>query len=500
MTQESTPDRAAERTVGRRNLLKGAAAVGLGTISGRGIYETLGDIVRPTPAQAATVVRRMQEQYLIRQLEVIIDNGQTVVIPPIFNDVFTAKLSSRVTWTAAALKNAKTRVENALAKVEAPYPDTAAGLTIVVGWGLPYFQLSAAMQALGNKYLPAVPNTGRQQLAVINAIRFPSDPGYDPNDGHTPVALEDNHVMFKFRSDSQTILRTVESQLFENASSGAYIGDLFDLTSKRMGFAGRGFGVLSQGKTLAAKAGLPAAGSIPDRAQLMMGFTSTQTQALGPDNIVSFETLKGATDQWPAGYFAAGCAMHLSHLYLDLDDWYGSARTYAQRVQQMFSPRAAANAPAGALTIPNGPKDVATLDEVKADDANQLSGHNSLLQQATRLGSDTVDNYGRLRTKGTAIPIREDFNTLDDPFAWLPGDTVLRAGTRPGLHFVAFVPSHLAFHKARMAMDGHLPTGDVLTMSGRSAGINSIITTTHRQNYVIPPRKNRSFPLAELLT
>ena len=72
-------------------------------------------------------------------------------------------------------------MENALAKVEAPYPDTAAGLTIVVGWGLPYFQLSPAMQALGTKYLPAVPTTGRQP-AVIDAIRFPSDPGYDPND------------------------------------------------------------------------------------------------------------------------------------------------------------------------------------------------------------------------------------------------------------------------------------------------------------------------------
>jgi len=499
MTQESTPDRAAERTVGRRNLLKGAAAVGLGTISGRGIYETLGDIVRPTPAQAATVVRRMQEQYLIRQLEVIVDNGQTVVIPPIFNDVFTARLSSKVTWTTAALKNAKTRVENALAKVESPYPDTAAGLTIVVGWGLPYFRLSPAMQALGTKNLPAVPTTGRPP-AVIDAIRFPSDPGYDPNDGQTPVVLEDNHVMFKFRSDSQTILRTVESQLFENASSGAYIGDLFDLTSKRMGFAGRGFGVLSQGKTLAAGRGVAAAASIPDRAQLMMGFTSTQTQALGPDNIVSFETLKGATDQWPAGYFAAGCGMHLSHLYLDLDDWYSDARTYAQRVQQMFSPRAAATVTGEALTIPNGPGQVSTLDQVKADDAAKLSGHNSLLQQATRLASDTVDNYGRLRTKGTAIPIREDFNTLDDPFAWLPGDKALRKGSRPGLHFVAFVPSHLAFHKARMAMDGHLPSGEVLGLSGRNAGINSIITTTHRQNYVIPPRKNRSFPLAELLT
>ena len=69
----------------------------------------------------------------------------------------------------------------------------------------------------------------------------------------------------------------------------------------------------------------------------MMGFTSTQTQALGPDNIVSFETLRGVTDQWPAGYFAAGCAMHLSHLYLDLDA--GTAQDYATRVHQMFARR-----------------------------------------------------------------------------------------------------------------------------------------------------------------
>ena len=56
----------------------------------------------------------------------------------------------------------------------------------------------------------------------------------------------------------------------------------------------------------------------------MMGFTSTQTQALGPSNLPSFETLAGVTDQWPNGYFAAGTAMHLSHLYLDLDLWYNS--------------------------------------------------------------------------------------------------------------------------------------------------------------------------------
>jgi hypothetical protein len=260
-------------------------------------------------------------------------------------------------------------------------------------------------------------------------------------------------------------------------------------------------------KTLGLERRAAGASSIPQFAQLSMGFTSTQTQALGPDNIVSFETLKGATDQWPAGYFAAGCAMHLSHLYLDLDAWY--AKPYSERVAEMFNPRATATD--GTLTIPNGPNEVSTKLQVEADataPGGGKAGHNSLLQQATRLGSDTLDNYGRLRKKGTAIPIREDFNTLDDPFAWMPGDTALRNGNRPGLHFVAFVPSHLAFHKARFAMDGYTPDGNPMVMTngaqfpvlGAAAGINAISKASHRQNYVVPPRKNRSFPLAELLT
>jgi hypothetical protein len=54
-------------------------------------------------------------------------------------------------------------------------------------------------------------------------------------------------------------------------------------------------------------------------------------------------------------------------------------------------------------------------------------------------------------------------------------------------------------------MDGVLPDGTKLTtkdgkpIDPRSAGINAALTTTHRQNYLIPPRAHRSFPLVELL-
>ena len=370
-------------------------------------------------------------------------------------------------------------MENALLAVEKPYTATASGLTMVIGWGLPYFRTFTP--GLMDTYLPAIPNTSPQQYAVLDAIRFPSD--------SSDLVLEDNHVMFKFRSDSQTIVQGAERALFENQSSGAYIGDLFDLTSKRIGFLGRGFNQPSASKKLALATKIPGADKIPDRSQLMMGFTSTQTNALAPDNLPSFETLRGVTTQWPGGYFAAGCAMHLSHLYLDLAKWYGLS--YSSRVGQMFSPHTTVPASSSTVTISNGPADVATMAQVTSEPASRRAGHNSLLQQATRLGADVLDNYGRLRKKGTAVPLREDFNTIDDPFA-CPGqrdDDNLRAG----MHFVAFVPGHHLFHRARMAMDGHMPNGTNLGLTPDETGINGLMRASHRQSYVIPPRRTRSF-------
>ena len=151
------------------------------------------------------------------------------------------------------------------------------------------------------------------------------------------------------------------------------------------------------------------------------------------------------------------------------------------------------------VTIPNGPAQVASMTQVQADAKKGMSGHNSLLQQATRLTADQLDNYGRLRRKGAGIPLREDFNTLDNPFAWTSDPAGVGTPNTPGLHFVAFVPSHVAFHKARHAMDGFINNQQLPGIDPTKAGINSVIQATHRQNFVVPPRAHRSFPLVDLL-
>jgi hypothetical protein len=71
------------------------------------------------------------------------------------------------------------------------------------------------------------------------------------------------------------------------------------------------------------------------------------------------------------------------------------------------------------------------------------------------------------------------------------------------MHFVAFVPASSKFHAARKSMDGVLPDGTNLrttyNLNDANIGINAAIRASHRQNYLIPPRAHRSFPLVELM-
>jgi len=45
-----------------------------------------------------------------------------------------------------------------------------------------------------------------------------------------------------------------------------------------------------------------------------------------------------------------------------------------------------------------------------------------------------------------------------------------------------------------------LPDGTRLEFEPRSIGqgLNSVLRTTHRQNFLVPPRAHRSFPLSDL--
>ena len=128
--------------------------------------------------------------------------------------------------------------------------------------------------------------------------------------------------------------------------------------------------------------------------------------------------------------------------------------------------------------------------------------HSAAIQTASRLQEDHLAGDGTVYHKGTAIPHRADFNTLDNPFFWSahPDRDRLQDTPVAGVHFVVFNPTSDDFERTRLAMDGVLPGGKKLAIppGDRGQGINSVLTTTHRQNFLVPPRRHRSFPLSEL--
>ena len=221
---------------------------------------------------------------------------------------------------------------------------------------------------------------------------------------------------------------------------------------------------------------------------------------MGPGAIANFETL-GYVDLRGSDYFRHGTHMHLSHIHEDVEAWYLNF-DFDERVLTAFQP-GLTKVKQGAQTVPQGPKDVATVGDLsrKFKETGRF-GHSASIQATSRLLHDVVGPDGTVYPKGTAIPQRADFNTLDNPFAFSsdhPRDS-FKTDPVAGVHFVVFNPSGDDFERNRLAMDGVLPDGTKLDVGARSRaqGFNSVLTTTHRQNFLVPPRLHRSFPLAEL--
>jgi hypothetical protein len=478
----------------RRDFLQRAGALALGAPGIYGIAEALAT----RPAYGADAASQLPaEQHVADRLRLVRDNGIEVVVPPLYHQVVTATL--RIEPTRTSLRAARTELESALLQLEQRYRAAPGGLGVVVAWGLSYFRNylpSLADATAFPRYLPIdlrasadIATADGSVFALDDAIAFPSDP--------PELVLEQNDVVFLFQSDH-----------LEHVSAGAQslmrrLDGMFELTSIRKGFVGGGFGGgKSLPKRMATAAGIPGAESIPDTAELFLGFTSTQRASLGAGRIVNFETTPGLTDQWPNGYFRNGTIMHLSHIYEDLERWY-SQFTFSERVHRTFRP--SLDVKPGTLTVPEGPRDAVSLKRlVHEGSTHAVTGHSASLQPTNRVQRSFVDNYGRRVQKGAAILQRADFNTLDNPFFWTAETALDRYHDRPaaGLHFIAFSPTSDTFARIRLAMDGHYPNATTLPtwwggphQSGE--GFNSMLRTTHRQNFIVPPRRRRSFPLAE---
>jgi hypothetical protein len=460
----------------RKQVLVGAATSGLGAV---GLYELVDRLSGSTAPRGPG--RRHAEQHLLDGVAVMHDNGVAVVVPPLHHAVITAKV------VADDLHGAQGELEEALLDLEERYTPTPAGLGVTVAWGLPYFRRHVPKQA--QVHLPldlrASRTSSAKVQALTHAIRFPSDPD--------DTILEQNDVAVLLRSDDRKHIEDAERTLFHGSK-------ILRATSIRRGFVGSDFrSGVSLAKRMAQAARVDGADLIPDDAELFLGFTSTQQAALGPRRIANFETL-GYVDLGPTRYFLNGTHMHLSHVFEDLASWYQTF-DFQERVDTAFKP--GLRPKPGIVTVAQDAADVASASSVQRDFRRDgRIGHSSAIQSSSRLDRDILGDDGTLYRRGTAVPQRADFNTLDNPFAWSadPARDGMKDLPAAGIHFIVFNPTSDDFRRNRLAMDGVLPDGTRLPFGrrDRNQGFNSVLSTSHRQNFLVPPRRHRSFPLVEV--
>lgn len=216
----------------------------------------------------------------------------------------------------------------------------------------------------------------------------------------------------------------------------------------RTGFVGAGLPARHQGV-----AGIPPGRPVPAGAPLFMGFKSGLRKNQASEDSIAIR----------GGPFAGGTTMHVSYMQLDLGRWYGR-EDESRRVQKMYAAQATPAQVQEATTA--APSHAGELGA--AIERDGVVGHAQAAAQARRNGAPVI--------------LRRDFDTVD--------------GGHAGLHFVSLQRSIDDFVRTRKAMNAARAArrSSAITDTANN-GINGYIRVLRRGNYIVPPRRLRSFPL-----
>jgi len=415
------------------------------------------------------------------------------------------------TFLTAVLERTPTRADQAemhrvLRVLERFYPWGAAHLVTFVAYGLPYFdRLPGGPRGhLVSRQMPRLlSDTSRYVLE--EAVPGPTDvspanPGIHKRRYNVDVVIERNDMLFTLRGDRPQILADVLAWLFGSnqlrgraVASPAWDG-LVTFTSSRQMFVQMGMP-----KAIARQNNLSFTKYIQHQSPMWMGFADQQVNGAGPAAICTFAGNSAAdlTTATAGDYFDNGAIQHLSHVILDMLQFFdmktssskpGTDGEFTERVQYMFhAPAIAPGNPnqyadgGGPALLPNqdrGPHYAArTARGIGTQGGERRMGHLSCLQRSSRAAD------------GTPIHIRMDgpgYDTMD-----APGGVAL-----PKLQFTIFVPSAEFFRTLR-TNQASLDLQHKYRVSPADNGLERFLTTTRRQNFLIPPRRHRAFPLVE---
>ena len=105
--------------------------------------------------------------------------------------------------------------------------------------------------------------------------------------------------------------------------------------------------------------------------------------------------------------------MHLSHVVIDLELWY--SMFHRERLYRLFSPRR--TEPEQVLLLSQA-ADTSTFEPGLEQDSriHHIVGHNAQMQFLSRVDKETTTVYGEKPANGTVLFLRQDFDTLENPF------------------------------------------------------------------------------------
>ncbi len=421
---------------------------------------------------------------------------------------------------------------DALTIIEANYAFSPSGIFTFVSYGLPYFNRLPGSLVASNMPLR---NDGSGKPVLEEAVPSPTDvsplnPGISKKTFNVPVRIETNDVLFTLRSDS--LVNITEVSAWFNGSniltgrsvpSPAFNG-LFNFGTPRLNFVQPGLP-----RRLANAANFSFASEINPASSMWMGFVDQQVEGSAPNGAtVTFVGTDHArlTTAVPGDYFDNGSIMHLSHNIDDLPQFYDKAvpEDFSERIQYMFRSKKFDGTPG--LPFPQDPNDPFTngggLGAPTGDLPTQqqsaflpnppVGSHDMdtnfdpavLPHQKYRVGHTSGLQRSSRAPDGTPLHIRNDgpgLSSLDVP----------DGSTQPTLEFMVFVPT-AEFFRVMRSNSASLDFVKAGQQGGTAAsvppgieaadpdddGLERFITATRRQNFLIPPRRHRAFPLLEL--
>jgi hypothetical protein len=489
----------------RRTLLKGAGAMAmaLGTLRLVSEKAVLPQRLKLTASAAGLPDIQFDIGAFIAPAQQLNDGGGTVTaqLPPQHTVFTTARLNRTPTPADQRM------LSDALNTIEANYPFAANGIIAFISYGIPYFsRLPGGLNgSLVSSHMPRLA-ADHSTYALTEAVPGPTDvspnnPGVTKATFNVPVAIESNDFLITIRGDNTAFIGDVLSWLGgSNSLAGHPIQSpplfkgLATVTSSRAQFVQLGLP-----RFVAARNNLPFADEINAASPMWMSFLDQQTDGSGPAAICTFAGNSSAhlTTAHAGDYFDNGSIQHLSHVIEDLAQFYArpsatdpTGEPFTERVQYMFrSNPIPSTGNSDQFSNSGGPGFLDNLFQGTNDAAHNAQAINTF-QGEHRLGHLSCLQRSSRASDSTPIHIRMDgpgFDNMD-----VPG-----GASTPKLQFTIFVPT-AAFFTTMRINQASLDLQNAFSVAPADNGLERFLTATRRQNFLIPPRRHRAFPLAEL--